>query len=58
MTSSSLFSLKGKVAAIIGAASGIGEAIALGCARNGADVHCLDVKVFYMGDSNSMSKTS
>ena len=38
-----LFSLKGKTAAVIGAASGIGEAVALGCARQGARVICLDV---------------
>ena len=38
-----LFGLGGKVAAIIGAGSGIGEAVALGCARQGAAVRCLDV---------------
>ena len=38
-----LFSLKGKTAAVIGAGSGIGEAVALGCARQGARVVCLDV---------------
>ena len=38
-----LFSLKGKTAAVIGGASGIGEAIALGCAKQGARVICLDV---------------
>ena len=38
-----LFSLKGKTAAVIGAASGIGEAVALGCARQGARIICLDV---------------
>jgi NAD(P)-dependent dehydrogenase (short-subunit alcohol dehydrogenase family) len=38
-----LFSLKGKVAAVIGAASGIGEAVAVGCAQYGAEVHCLDI---------------
>ena len=38
-----LFSLKGKTAAVIGGASGIGEAVALGCARQGARVVCLDV---------------
>ena len=37
-----LFSLKGKTAAVIGAGSGIGEAVALGCARQGARVRCLD----------------
>ncbi len=38
-----MFGLDGKVAAVVGAASGIGEAVALGCARHGATVHCLDV---------------
>ena len=38
-----LFSLKGKTAAVIGGGTGIGEAIALGCARQGARVICLDV---------------
>ena len=38
-----LFDLTGKTAAVIGAASGIGEAVALGCARQGARLICLDV---------------
>ena len=38
-----MFGLEGKVAAIVGAASGIGEAVAMGCARHGAVVHCLDI---------------
>ena len=38
-----LFDLTGKTAAVIGGASGIGEAVALGCARQGARVVCLDV---------------
>ena len=38
-----LFSLQGKTAVVIGGASGIGEAVALGCARQGARVICLDV---------------
>lgn len=38
-----LFSLQGKTAAVIGGGSGIGEAVALGCARQGARVICLDV---------------
>src|SRR5918995_863443 len=37
------FSLKGKAAAVIGGASGIGEAVALGCAKQGARLICLDV---------------
>jgi NAD(P)-dependent dehydrogenase (short-subunit alcohol dehydrogenase family) len=40
---SPLFDLSGKTAAVIGGASGIGEAIVLGCARQGARVLCLDV---------------
>lgn len=43
MTGQPMFTLDGKVAIVIGAASGIGEAAALGCARHGAEVHCLDV---------------
>lgn len=39
---SALFSLEGRTAAVVGAASGIGEAIALGCAVQGAHVSCLD----------------
>jgi NAD(P)-dependent dehydrogenase (short-subunit alcohol dehydrogenase family) len=39
----SLFDLTGKTAAIIGAGSGIGEAVALGCAQHGAAIVCLDV---------------
>ena len=38
-----MFGLGGKTAAVIGAASGIGEAVALGCAGQGARVVCLDV---------------
>ncbi len=39
----SIFSLKGKVAAVVGAGSGIGEAVAKGCAEAGARVACLDI---------------
>lgn len=42
-TSRHLFDLTGKTAAVIGAGSGIGEAVALGCARHGARVFALDV---------------
>ena len=38
-----LFDLTGRTAIVIGAGSGIGEAIALGCANHGARVICLDV---------------
>jgi NAD(P)-dependent dehydrogenase (short-subunit alcohol dehydrogenase family) len=38
-----LFDLTGRTAIVIGGGSGIGEAVALGCARQGARVVCLDV---------------
>src|SRR5262249_7451869 len=40
--SESLFRLDGKIAAVIGAGSGIGEAVAMGAGRQGATVVCLD----------------
>ena len=40
---SDLFRLDGKVVAVIGAGSGIGRAVALGAARQGARVACLDI---------------
>jgi len=43
MRSHDLFDLSGKTAAIIGAGSGIGEAVAIGCARYGAHAVCLDL---------------
>jgi NAD(P)-dependent dehydrogenase (short-subunit alcohol dehydrogenase family) len=43
MQDGSLFRLDGRTTAVIGAGSGIGEAVALGCARQGALVACLDV---------------
>ena len=43
MSPDSLFRLDTKTAAIIGAGSGIGAAVAAGAARQGADVICLDV---------------
>jgi NAD(P)-dependent dehydrogenase (short-subunit alcohol dehydrogenase family) len=39
----SIFSLKGRVVAVVGAASGIGEAVARGAALEGASVVALDV---------------
>src|SRR5438067_1863595 len=42
MTSSTLFRLDGKTAAIIGGGSGIGEAVAIGAAQHGARVVVLD----------------
>ena len=38
-----MFSLEGRSAAVVGAGSGIGEAVAIGCAEAGASVHCLDL---------------
>jgi NAD(P)-dependent dehydrogenase (short-subunit alcohol dehydrogenase family) len=43
MTTHNIFDLSGKVAAVIGAGAGIGEAVALGAAQFGAQVICLDV---------------
>jgi NAD(P)-dependent dehydrogenase (short-subunit alcohol dehydrogenase family) len=43
MTSASLFRLDGRVAAVVGAGSGIGEAAARACAQQGAHVACLDI---------------
>ncbi len=43
MTLAELFRLDGKIVAVIGAASGIGEAVAVGCAEVGGRVHCLDL---------------
>jgi len=37
------FRLDGRVAAVVGAASGIGQAVARACARQGARVACLDL---------------
>ena len=39
-----LFSLEGKLIAVIGAGSGIGQACAIGAAGQGASVFCLDLK--------------
>ncbi len=39
----SLFSLDGRVAIVTGAAAGIGQAIAIGLAQNGADVAVCDI---------------
>ena len=44
-----LFSLKGKTAAVIGAASGIGEAVARGCEDYGATVVRLDINANAQG---------
>lgn len=44
MSSNGMFDLTGKITAIIGGASGIGEAVTLGAVKMGATVTCLDVK--------------
>ena len=41
--SEGLFSLQDRTVVVVGAASGIGEAIALGCSASGARVWCLDL---------------
>ncbi len=38
-----MFSLEGRTAAVVGSGSGIGEAVAIGCAEAGAYVSCLDI---------------
>lgn len=43
MANTGLFDLTGKTIAVIGAGSGIGEAVALGCARQGGRLVALDV---------------
>ena len=43
MTSPDLFKLDNRVVAVVGAGSGIGEAVARGAARQGARVICLDL---------------
>jgi NAD(P)-dependent dehydrogenase (short-subunit alcohol dehydrogenase family) len=43
MADHGMFSLNGKTAAVIGAGSGIGEAVAIGAVRQGASVVCLDI---------------
>ena len=48
-----LFSLSGDVALVTGAASGIGQHVALGLARAGADVACLDTP----GAANGLAET-
>ena len=38
-----MFSLEGSAAAVVGSGAGIGEAVAIGCAEAGAHVSCLDI---------------
>ena len=40
-----MFSLEGSAAAVVGSGAGIGEAVAIGCAEAGAHVSCLDIDV-------------
>ncbi len=47
----SMFSLEGKNAAIVGGGSGIGEAIAIACAEQGAYVCCLDIDIDAASDT-------
>ena len=44
MSDRGIFDLTGKVAAVIGGASGIGEAVTRGAVKMGATVTCLDIK--------------
>ena len=44
MASKGIFDLTGKVTAVIGGASGIGEAVTIGAVNMGARVVCLDIK--------------
>ncbi|MGH7618009.1 MAG: SDR family NAD(P)-dependent oxidoreductase [Gemmatimonadaceae bacterium] len=44
MSNKGIFDLTGKVAAVIGGASGIGEAVTIGAVNMGATVVCLDIK--------------
>jgi len=44
MSSKGIFDLTGKIAAVIGGASGIGEAVTIGAVNMGATVVCLDIK--------------
>ncbi len=44
MSSSNIFDLTGKITAVIGGASGIGEAVTVGAAAMGATTICMDVR--------------
>ena len=44
MSDRGIFDLSGKVAAVIGGGSGIGEAVTIGAVKMGAKVLCLDIK--------------
>ena len=47
----SMFSLEGKNAAIVGAGSGLGAAVAIACAEKGAYVCCLDIDLDAAGET-------
>ncbi len=49
-----MFSLEGKTVAVIGAGSGIGRAVAVGAAEQGADVFCADVNLDAAAATSSM----
>ena len=49
-----MFSLEGKAVAVIGAGSGIGQAVAIGAAQQGAYVCCLDVNTDNAGETAAM----
>ncbi len=49
-----LFSLEGKTVAVIGAGSGIGQAVAIGAAQQGAYVFCLDIKADGVAETAAM----
>jgi len=51
MSTNGIFDLTGKVAAVIGGASGIGEAVTAGAVKMGATVVCLDIKADAAADS-------
>ncbi len=49
-----LFSLEGKSVAVIGAGSGIGQAVAIGTAQQGAYVCCLDINTDNASETAAM----
>lgn len=49
-----MFSLKGKVALVTGAATGLGQAIAVGLAKNGADIAISDRKIDRLTETENL----
>lgn len=45
MRDTALFRLDGKTSVIVGAGSGIGAAVAAGCAQQGSHVYCFDINL-------------